>query len=149
MNKTLIIVIAIVIIAGGAYFFMPKNSISPTTPPPPSGETVTPPPSGTSEVLPPSPSTSQEIVIMMNNSAYAPDKVTIKKGDTVKFVNAASEDRWPASNIHPTHQIYPEFDPKRPVGPGQSWSFTFDKVGAWRCHDHLDPSISCTITVEE
>lgn len=148
MNKTLIIVIAVVLIAGGAYFWL-QNSNSPSaTPPPPSGKTVIPPPSGVSEVPPPSPSTSKETVITMNDSAYTPDKVTVKKGDTVKFVNAAGEDRWPASNIHPTHQIYSEFDPKRPVGPGQSWPFTFDKVGVWRCHDHLDPSISCAITVE-
>ncbi len=148
MNKILITIIALVIVGGGAYFWFQNNNSPSTTPPPPSVETVTPPPSGTSEVPPPSSSTSQEIVITMNDSAYTPDKVTVKKGDTVKFLNAGAEDRWPASNIHPTHQIFPEFDPKRPVGPGQSWSFTFDKAGIWRCHDHLQPSISCTITVE-
>ena len=137
MNKILIGVILLVVVLGGGYILMNKRT---TTPPP---AFVTPP-----TALTPSPAPSGEVVITMNNSGYTPDKVILKKGDTVKFVNAASEDRWPASNIHPTHQIYPEFDPKRPVSSGQSWSFTFDTVGIWRCHDHLEPTEICTITVE-
>lgn len=138
MNKTIIGVIVLVVVLGGGYLLM-KQTPSPTPPP----SVVTPP----TAVTPP-PAPLGEVVITVGNSGYTPDKITIKKDETVKFVNAASEDRWPASNIHPTHQIYPEFDPKRPIPAGQSWSFTFDKVGIWRCHDHLEPTHTCTITVE-
>lgn len=88
------------------------------------------------------------VIIKMNSLDYTPNKITIKQGQTVTFVNESGEDRWPASNIHPTHLIYPEFDPKKPVPTGQSWSFKFDKRGIWRMHDHLLPSITGTITVE-
>lgn len=86
-------------------------------------------------------------VILMRDASYEPSRVDITQGQIVKFVNDASVDRWPASNIHPTHEIYPEFDPKHPIPPGSSWSFQFDKIGEWRCHDHLSPNITCVITV--
>ena len=84
----------------------------------------------------------------MGDTAYAPANVTIKLGDTVKFVNDGAADRWPASAIHPTHEIYPAFDAKRPIRPGESWSFTFDQKGTWRYHDHLRPTTFGSVTVE-
>ena len=59
-----------------------------------------------------------------------------------------NESFWPASNIHPTHMIYPEFDAKRPVASGKDWSFTFTKKGTWRYHDHLNPEATGTVVVE-
>jgi len=89
------------------------------------------------------------VVISMNQDDYAPSEITVSKGSTVVFVNKSTDWRWPASNLHPTHDIYPEFDPKEPVAPGASWSFRFEKSGAWRMHDHLAPYITGTITVKE
>ncbi len=88
-------------------------------------------------------------IIEMKPDSFVPDKITIKKNTRVTFKNEDTIARWPASNIHPTHLIYPEFDPKRPVQPGDEWSFIFDKAGIWMMHDHLTPSITGTITVEE
>lgn len=87
-------------------------------------------------------------VVTMGEEGYEPLRLTISQGDTVTFTNAASSDRWPASNIHPTHEIYSEFDPKRPVSPGESWSFTFDRAGEWRFHDHLYPQFTGVIQAE-
>lgn len=89
------------------------------------------------------------VIIKMQDDTFVPDKITIKKNQTVVFVNESKDDRWPASNIHPTHQIYSEFDPKKSIPPKTSWSFKFDKVGIWRFHDHLFPSLTGSITVEE
>ncbi|OGD87908.1 hypothetical protein A2870_03950 [Candidatus Curtissbacteria bacterium RIFCSPHIGHO2_01_FULL_41_11] len=86
-------------------------------------------------------------VITFENGTYTPKNTSIKLGQTVTFVNKSNTDMWPASNIHPTHGIYPEFDPKKAVGPGKSWSFTFTKAGIWKFHDHLNPEITGTITV--
>lgn len=85
----------------------------------------------------------------MTTQGFEPKEITIQKGETVVFVNEAPEDRWPASNIHPTHEIYPEFDPKTKVAPGKSWQFTFDKAGTWKYHDHLIPTDSGTVTVTD
>lgn len=87
--------------------------------------------------------------ILMKQDSFEPETLTIKKGATVEFKNMDSVARWPASNLHPTHTIYPQFDPRQPIDPGQSWSFTFEKAGSWKYHDHLIPSIRGTIIVAE
>lgn len=85
---------------------------------------------------------------MKDEDMYTPNKVTIKVGQAVRFVNKSTSDRWPASNVHPSHTIYSEFDPKRHIKPGEEWIFTFERVGAWRMHDHLRPFSKGLITVE-
>ena len=47
---------------------------------------------------------------------------------------------WPASNIHPTHEVLSSFDPLEAIPPGESWTFTFVDNGYWRYHNHIDPS---------
>lgn len=90
---------------------------------------------------------AKNITIEMTDDSYKPADITINTGDAVIFQNAGDSDRWPASNIHPTHEIYPEFDPRRPITPNKGWLFIFDKAGVWKYHDHLDPRITGTITV--
>ena len=84
----------------------------------------------------------------MKDMLYEPSNVTISRGTSIVFKNVGTRDRWPASDIHPTHGIYSEFDPRQPLPPGDSWTFRFDKTGVWRWHDHLEPSLVGTITVE-
>jgi plastocyanin len=75
--------------------------------------------------------------------------LTIKRGETVKFVNFAENwDMWVASNPHPTHELYPEFNAGRVIRVEESWSFTFTKAGSWGYHDHLHPQCGGTITVQ-
>ncbi|MEK7649464.1 MAG: cupredoxin domain-containing protein [Patescibacteria group bacterium] len=87
--------------------------------------------------------------IIMKDKVYTPKNLRIKVGERITFINEdASEVYWPASNIHPTHEIYSEFDPQKPVPTGSSWSFVFNKKGEWRYHDHLFPEITGSIVVE-
>ena len=79
---------------------------------------------------------------------YTPNKIKIHVNDTVTFVNGANIKFWPASNIHPTHGIYSDFDSKKSIESGSNWSFTFDKNGTWRFHDHLNPVAGGIIYVE-
>jgi plastocyanin len=85
--------------------------------------------------------------ITLNDGGFTPAEVTIKQGTKVTFKNTGTVPHWPASNIHPTHEIYPEFDPMRELAPGESWSFIFDKAGKWHMHDHLAANSVGTITV--
>ncbi|MBY0309969.1 cupredoxin domain-containing protein [Patescibacteria group bacterium] len=89
----------------------------------------------------------EPVTIIMTERGYDVKTLEIEVGQRVIFKNEGSEGLWPASNIHPTHEIYSEFDPKKPILPGQSWEFTFDKEGEWRFHDHLLPTIVGTIRV--
>ncbi len=85
--------------------------------------------------------------VSMEPGKFVPDTLTIRAGDRVTFVNRDTEPRWPASNLHPTHGIYPEFDPQESVPPGSSWSFVFDRAGGWKFHDHLIPGLRGIIQV--
>ena len=98
-------------------------------------------------------------VIHMTDAGFEPASIRIVAGTKVIFENSGSIPRWPASNIHPTHTVYPGsniekcgteegmFDACRGVERGESWSFVFDKPGAWRYHDHLESSAGGVIEV--
>jgi len=89
------------------------------------------------------------VVVIMSGMTYDKEEISIKRGQTIRFENTSVDEMyWPASNIHPSHGIYPEFDPQEPVMAGKSWSFKFNKAGSWRFHDHLHPQITGTINVE-
>ena len=103
-----------------------------------------------------------EYVIEYTSEGYVPNKVTIKKGDTVKWVNKSVVEMWPASAKHPTHEAYPGsaitkcgtsaeagiFDACKGIPADGSFSFTFNEVGAWFFHDHLDSKKFGQVIVE-
>lgn len=105
---------------------------------------------------------NKQIVINMLDEGYSPQSLSISQGDTILFINKSNSDRWPATNIHPTHRVYPlsdinlcgtdreqnMFDACRSIPPMQSYSFTFKEKGIWHYHDHLNSSIHGRITVE-
>lgn len=89
------------------------------------------------------------VEVKMTDDGFEPANFTIKDGQAVRFSNVSqSKQHWPASNIHPAHDLYPEFDVKRGMAPGESWVFTFRRKGLWPMHDHLMPYLKGTITVE-
>lgn len=87
--------------------------------------------------------------ILRTSSGYEPKELTVKKGDIVLWTNESGEFHWPASDLHPTHGVYPEFDPLKPIASGDTWKFKFDKVGVFRFHDHIRANKVGTITVTE
>lgn len=87
--------------------------------------------------------------IRMTEDGFSPEEISVSKGDTVVWVNEGTDYRWPASDLHPTHGIYSEFDPREPINSGESWSFTFDKVGNWKYHDHLRSNLKGLVVVNE
>lgn len=88
-------------------------------------------------------------VVTLEENGFTPEELTIRKGDTVIFKTTRNTPFWPASNLHPTHEIYPAFDARSPIDPRASWSFQFDKVGSWRFHDHLHANYTGVITVSD
>ncbi len=93
----------------------------------------------------------EQTVVRIDGSGYHPASVTVKKGQAVLWVNEdVGANHWPASDPHPTHTDYPEFDPKAEIAPGNIWTFVFEKMGTWHYHDHLhqktENSYSVTVT---
>lgn len=81
----------------------------------------------------------KEYVVTLTDNGFSPNEISIKEGDTVRFRSERQRPFWPASDLHPTHTIYPGFDSRFPIHPQKEWSFTFTQQGRWRYHDHLDP----------
>jgi len=102
-------------------------------------------------------------IITYTDSGYTPNPITIKKGEAVIWKNESSNPMWTASAMHPTHKVYPGtdisacgtqtlmpmFDACAGVASGQSWSFTFNNVGTWGYHNHLNSSKFGKVVVVE
>ena len=78
-------------------------------------------------------------IVEISEDGFSPNHIEILAGDSVEFVNTGQLDHWPASNVHPTHELSPDFDARRPILPGGSWTFTVFRAGLWGFHDHLNP----------
>lgn len=133
MNKLIIIVIGFVVIVAAIFFIAREveqnqaNTIEEETP-----------------VL----EENAGIVVRMTENGFEPKEITVPVGTAVSFSNETLGNRWPASGTHPTHDVYPEFDPQRPVPAGGSWIFTFEKIGTWGYHDHMFPNMTGSIKVQ-
>lgn len=93
-------------------------------------------------------SQSQHTIVLTQNG-FQPSELTIVVGDTVTFKNKTGKAFWPASDTHPTHTAYPDFDPKKPVEANDTWSFTFTESGVYGFHDHLYSTYEGTIYVQD
>ncbi|HEY4522364.1 MAG TPA: plastocyanin/azurin family copper-binding protein [Candidatus Paceibacterota bacterium] len=107
--------------------------------------------------------TGPAATISYTDDGYAPASVTVKVGETVRFVNNSSRDMWPASARHPDHTAYDgtalsahcaagavsSFDACSARKAGQTYEFTFTKAGEWAFHDHLNTSKFGKVTVTE
>lgn len=87
--------------------------------------------------------------VSMTAGSFSPSTLTITKGTTVTFLNNDTKAWWPASGVHPTHQLCPGFDALGPVAPGEKYSFTFVQAKTCPMHDHLSPGVRGTIIVIE
>ena len=103
-----------------------------------------------------------EFTVQINNSGFFPKDLEINQGDAVAWINMGSSSSWPASAMHPTHTVYPGssinkcgvaeedsiYDACRGLKNGESYVFTFNEVGSWGYHDHLNPTHFGKITVK-
>ena len=87
--------------------------------------------------------------IILTSEGFVPRSVRLERSGTITFSTDAGRPFWPASNLHPDHGIYSEFDPRRPVNADDSWTFRFDRTGEWGYHDHLRSYFTGTIYVVE
>ncbi len=104
----------------------------------------------------------KEVVIKITANGFVPKEIEISGGTKVTWVNESSNPSWPASAVHPTHEVYPGssikkcgtpeqdkiFDSCRGLKKGESWNFVFNEVGEWYYHDHLNPSWTGKIVVK-
>jgi plastocyanin len=92
-------------------------------------------------------SAPKTVTIDISGFNFSPSVVKIKAGDTVRWVNNDDAPHKVASNPHPAHTDLPGLI-SGDLFKGDSYSFTFDKVGTWSYHCHLHPSMSGVVIVE-
>mgnify|MGYP001588099013 CR=1 len=87
-------------------------------------------------------------IVTLSDNGFIPNSIEVNTGETVKFVNIGSGIMWVASAPHPEHTNYSEFDEETGVNNGQSYEFTFTKVGSWKYHNHLNPNHKGVVIVK-
>ena len=101
------------------------------------------------------------VEVTYTDQGFSPSSITIPLGTTVTFTNQSTKDMWVASAMHPTHILYSgtslsqhcpdasntSFDQCSTGASGSSFSFTFNKEGTWKYHDHVDATKFGSITV--
>ena len=77
--------------------------------------------------------------VKITASGFSPASVAIRSGDAVKWTNSDTKNHQVVANngtfASPT------------IGPGHSWTHTFDTAGTFRYHDGLHPSLTGRVVV--
>lgn len=164
-SKLLIGLVVLVAGVGVGWYFLKGSSTTPQTAsdtqvyqptPTPTQETVDTSLIGSSGLVGTSATAGGEGVMVLEtstvtytDSGFSPNIITVKKGTTVKFVNQGTGSMWVASAVHPTHQLLPGFDQLKSVLKGSTYEYTFEKVGTWKYHNHVNASNTGSVVVTE
>lgn len=137
-SKTVIGVVVVLLVLAGGYYFLQLQSVQKE----PSATKNTP--ASQSPIAP----VEEEKVIEITSAGFSPASITVSVGTTVRFVNKDFQLHWPASGVHPTHQVCAGLDALRPVNPEESYSFKFSVAKTCPIHDHLNPVTKGSIVVQ-
>lgn len=166
LRKKLIALAALLVVFGivGAISWMTAKA--PTISPRPEqglGEAIR---TGTAEPPPFTDATRQKLekshgfqaLVSYTDTGFEPLKVTIKKGNTVRFSDNSSRDLWVAAQGDLPGSLYPSqgsgcgssaFDSCGPFKPQDFWEFTFAEPGSWKFVNNLDKTRTGTVIVVE
>lgn len=103
--------------------------------------------------------TGDDFTVSYTASGFSPASLTVPAGSRVTFINQGSGAMWVASAAHPTHTVYggtslqehcpdPDGTAFDQCQPGNEYSFTFNKAGEWRYHNHMGSTDTGVIIVE-
>lgn len=104
------------------------------------------------------------MLVTLTDSGFSPATVTVRAGETVRFVNQSSRGMWIGADEHPTHTEYDgtstrehcadglntndSFDQCQQAASGSFWEYTFKKPGTFGFHNHVGASSIGTVIVE-
>jgi plastocyanin len=169
-NAWIWIVVVVIILVGGFLWWQSSQSTGTPSPTTVDVTGTNPVPTETTSTTTNASSTtgtstntgaSAPVTITYDGRSFTPATVTVKKGDSVTWT-ASGGQMWIASAPHPAHTGYdgtsrtthcaPGYTGPAPLDEcvaGASFTFTFDKVGTWPYHDHLNPSAFGKVVVTE
>mgnify|MGYP001564967250 CR=1 FL=1 len=97
------------------------------------------------------------VKVRITANGFEPREVKIQKGGSIVWINESGNASWPASAVHPTHDVYPQkggcigsaFDACKRIENGGTYEFRFDHAGTWKYHDHINSSHFGSVNVAE
>ncbi len=89
----------------------------------------------------------QQSTITITEEGFSPKVKTVKHLSKIRFINSSSTGHWIASDSHPTHEMYPDFDSKKAIMPGEEWEIEIKRGGEISYHDHINPQFTGVIKV--
>lgn len=141
MNKFLILGLSTIIIIGGGYLLLTNQAGKPETAPLEEEMTSNP------TTNPGLQEETEEAMVSLTESGFAPRALTIKAGTIVVFTNNTTRIATVDSDFHPTHRLYP-FLNKGNFGPGEKHEVTFEEAGTYTYHNHINSAQTGTVIVE-
>lgn len=141
-NAILAIIAVLVVIVGGWILMRPKQTAMPE----PVQQVQTPVSTG-SAVATDGAKMTEESLITITQAGFSPKDITISQGTTVTWMNSDTADHAVNSAPHPTHTIYPLLN-LGTIKPEEKKSLIFPKAGTYKYHDHLNPSLFGSVTVQ-
>lgn len=143
-NTTIGLVVVVLIILAGWYFIQSQKGQPAQSRPAPR---VTQP-RATPATESAAPSKVKENVVKVTTSGFSPQRITIKAGESVTWVNEDTQSHQVNSAVHPTHQLYPPLNTVGLLQSGDKKSLSFPDAGTYKYHDHLNPSNTGSVIVE-
>jgi plastocyanin len=133
-NSSIILlsIIAVILIFGGIYVFLgqPKAFVPSITPMPTSQEKVSP------EASKPEEPASEKTTIIMENTAFIPDSITVSSGDTVVW-----------KNQNPFIHTITGFGVDEQIEPGESFEHIFTQPGIYNYECTIHPGMEGVVEV--
>ncbi|KND47011.1 MAG: hypothetical protein AB199_01090 [Parcubacteria bacterium C7867-004] len=104
------------------------------------------------------------VIVSYSDSGFYPKSVTIRAGDTVRFVNQSTHGMWVGGDEHPTHTEYDgtstkdhcangaatngTFDQCSAAANGGTFEYTFTKAGTHGYHNHVQSADKGDVIVQ-
>jgi len=143
-NTTTWLVVVVLVILAGWYFIQSQKPQPVPTPAPQASPEVSAP--ATESAAPTE--AMEENIVKISSSGFSPQNITIAVGESVTWLNEDTENHQIQSAVHPTHRLYPPLNTVGLLKPGEKKSLSFPTAGTYKYHDHLNPSLTGSVTVE-
>lgn len=144
-NLVIAVVVILLLILVGWYLMRPKQPTTQTPQPShtPISTESTASPTATQRAM----MQEEKNLVKITANSFSPQSITVKAGESVTWENTDTENHTVNSDNHPTHLLY-SFLNLGVIKPGDKKSVTLSKAGTFTYHDHLNPSLTGSVTVQ-
>lgn len=145
-NTLIATVVVVVLVLAGWYFIKSqKGGVSYTQPAPAASPEVSQP---TASATSSAAETTEKNAVNIESSGFLPKDITIRTGESVTWVNIDTVNHQVKSAVHPAHLLYPPLNTVDLLKTGEKKSLAFPQAGTYKYHDHLNPTLTGSVTVE-